>query len=80
MQSSFPVSQQLYGFQLIKVLKWGWEGYTEYVSGAWTPAKEGKIPTPVLSEPPNFPQWTNNTNVKDWVPYGGKMIARRLAK
>ena len=64
----------------IKVLKWGWEGYTDYVNGAWTPAKEGKIPTPVPSDPPNFPQWTNNTNVKDWVPYGGKMIARKLAK
>ena len=64
----------------IKVLKWGWEGYTEYISGAWTPAKDGKIPTPVPSDPSNFPQWDKNTNDSNWVPYGGEVIARKLAK
>ena len=64
----------------IKVLKWGWEGYTEYINGAWTPAKEGKIPIPVPSDPSNFPQWDRNTNDSNWVPYGGQVIARKLAK
>ena len=64
----------------IKVLKWGWEGYTDYISGAWTPAKDGEIPTPVPSDPSNFPEWDKNTNDNNWVPYGGKVIARKLAK
>ena len=64
----------------IKVLEWGWEGYTQYVDGAWTPAQDGSVPVPVPSDPTNFPQWTQNTNVKDWEPYGGNVIARKLTK
>ncbi len=64
----------------IKVLKWGWEGYTEYDNGTWSPAKEGKIPTPDPFDPLDFPEWSDNTNNKNWVPYTGKLITRKPVK
>lgn len=51
----------------IKVLEWGWEGYTTYESGAWSPAQAAGIPLPRAYDPVDFPTWTRNTSQDDWV-------------
>ena len=53
----------------LKVLRWGWEGYTEFVEGAWSGVQSPGVLAPVASDPQDFPQWTENTNQSQWVRY-----------
>ena len=51
----------------IKILQWGWEGYTTYSDNTWQPAQDTNIPEPVSSDPVDFPQWNSNTSQSKWV-------------
>ena len=50
----------------IQVLKWSWEGKAIFSTGRWN-LQDGKVPTPVPSDPTGLPVWSNNTTDQTWV-------------
>ncbi len=55
----------------LKVMVWGWEGYTTYDTSTqnWGQAEGTNVPEPIVSNPVDFPVWNKNTSQSHWVNY-----------
>ncbi|MBI3259965.1 MAG: hypothetical protein HYZ54_10895 [Ignavibacteriae bacterium] len=55
----------------LKVMQWGWEGYTTYNTStqSWGQAEDTDVPEPIVSDPVDFPVWSMNTSQSHWVNY-----------